>query len=341
MKNNDSKKSYPPDEITNLSISNLKYSFLVASLEMDVYKKIGNKKFTIDQFAKIIGLSYYSARALGQNLANMDLLIYKNGFISNSRLSNQWLKNDKLTNKLIKWLSDYSPSPTELINILKNPSGQPWYTIKKNSHNFFFKTFKKEPIDKSFYTDAHDLRIRWGEEISENYDFSKHTHLLDVGGACGGWTVGILKKYSNLSATIFERPEIINISREIIGKHPKLKHKINFMSGDFFLPMRTTSCDVVLLANVLHDWSIEDCEKILKNIKSSVSKKSTFLIKEFFFDNEWKNSDYGALQSMLVLGPKKESGWQPTYKEMNELLKKTGFHNIVTIKKSSLVIAKA
>ncbi len=320
---------YPPEFITELAISNLRASFFIASIKMDVYKKLEGKKLSLKQFHEVLNIPSTSARALAQNLSNMGLINYIDGKIINSSIAKKYLINDEITKKLIFWLSDYAPKPYELISSLKNPPRQPWYMFKNHQNNIVMDLFnKKNFIDSSFYTDPHDLRIKWGNELADKYDFSKHRCLLDLGGACGGWTIGILGQYPKLKAVIFERPEIATDIEKILKKHINIAHRIKIIKGDFFVDKIPETCDVVLLANVLHDWSQDDCQIILENIISSVKQNTAFLINEFYFNNNWKNSNYGALQSMLVLGPDNKSGWQPSYSEMKQLLKKVGLRKI-------------
>ena len=332
--------SYPPDFLVGLAISGLKKSFFIASIKMNVFSKIKGKKISLNDFSKELKIPEASARAMVQNLCNDGLLNYRNGNIFNSKLSEAYLVDDEVLKELFIWLSSYSPTPDEVISILQDPAPQPWYSIMDNRTGFFKKIFQKKFIEETFYTDPHLLRIKWGEELSKKYDFSNHKCLLDIGGACGGWSVGILNKNNNLRAIIFERKGISKIIKNILNKHVDLSERINVFTGDFFNKLPSfNNCDVVLMANVLHDWSPKDCKIILKNVISSVKSKTIFLINEFYFDNFWKKSNYGALQSMLVLGCGDKSGWQPSYNEMKNLLKSVGL-KIIDIKDNLIVAEK-
>jgi len=336
MKHIKSDPMFPPEVLTGLAISGLKYAFFIASIKMDVFKKIKGKMVTINQFSKILKIPLSSTRAMTQNLSNMDLLKFEDGKIFNSDLSEEYLTDDEITKKLMIWLSAYSPTPEKLISIIRNPPPQPWYSIKEQKQSLFDR-FRKKHMNASFYTEPHDLRIRWGKELADKYDFSKHTRLLDLGGACGGWTVGVLEKFPKLEAMIFERPEVVKFTDTMLHTHRNVRKRIKVISGDFFMDILPGSCDVVLIANILHDWSIKECQMILQNVIASVNSGTAILINEFYFDYNWRNSNYGALQAMLVLGPEGKSGWQPSYHEMENLLKNMGFHGIE--KKYNLVIA--
>lgn len=327
---------YPSELLTGLATSRLQYAFLSASIQMDVFNQIKGKKLTLEQFSKTLHIPASSARALVQNLSNMGLLQYEKGKICNSHDAETFLTDDDITKNFILWLSGYSPSPHKLISILRNPPRQPWYAIRQRKPSILDK-FRKKPVQSYFYLESHELRRRWGKELANKYDFSKHTRLLDIGGACGGWTVGVLEKYPKLEAVIFERKEVVEITRAMLSTRPGIADRVQVTAGDFFSSKIPGNCDVVLLANILHDWSVNECQIILQNIIASVRTGTAILINEFFFDDNWKGTNYGALQAMLVLGPEGESGWQPSYSEMKKLLQKSGLHKIT--EKNNLIIA--
>src|SRR3989344_6162507 len=121
---------YPPEILTELATSRLRSSFLMVALQLDLFKKLDNKKFKIEDFANLTSLPLASARVLGQNLANLGLLNYNHNKIVNSDLARKYLIDDKITKELINYLNSFYYSPQELIKLLKNHPEQPWYAIK-------------------------------------------------------------------------------------------------------------------------------------------------------------------------------------------------------------------
>lgn len=327
MRKNNHDDSYPPEKLVELATSTLRVSFFMISMKLNIYKHLHKKNITLKTFAQHYKMPIASSRAFTQNLCNMGLLVYQNGMLSNSKFADQYLLGDNVTKQLIQWLHAYSPKPEELLSTLTNPPKQPWYSYK-DKKNIFSKMFSPPPIDTSFYTKPHALRIRWGEELAAQYPFDRYSCLLDMGGACGGWSVGILHKNKKLRAIIFDQPDVIRTIQPIINTHTDLTNRIELIRGDFFKTRLPNTCDVVLLANILHDWSEKECRAILHNISSSLHSGTTILIREFFFKDDWTHSNYGAHQAMLVLGEDTKSGWQPSYTEMKNLLTTSGYTKI-------------
>ena len=98
----------------------------------------------------------------------------------------------------------------------------------------------------------------------------------------------------------------------------------------------------MLLANVLHDWTIDDGRQILRRVRAALPEGGTVLVKEFFIQDDWSPtaSTVGVGQALMGLGSPGKSGSQPTYSEMEHLLKEEGFsyterrHNLVIGRKA-------
>ena len=86
--------------------------------------------------------------------------------------------------------------------------------------------------------------------------------------------------------------------------------------------------DVVLLANVLHDWTQDRGRQLLTRVLGSMATGGAVLVKEYFLEDDWHGATESLVQSLWVIGPNGKSGWQPTYGEMESLLAEVGFCDV-------------
>ncbi|KAG0532218.1 hypothetical protein BDA96_04G089900 [Sorghum bicolor] len=93
--------------------------------------------------------------------------------------------------------------------------------------------------------------------------FAGVTSLVDVGGGDGTMAKAIAKAFPHVRCSVLELPQVVD-------KVP-VHGTVEFVAGDMmkFVP----SADVVLLKFVLHNWSDEDCVKILKQSMSAISTR--------------------------------------------------------------------
>ncbi|KAK1289768.1 hypothetical protein QJS10_CPB18g00724 [Acorus calamus] len=91
--------------------------------------------------------------------------------------------------------------------------------------------------------------------------FESITSLVDVGGLNGATLDAISKAFPHIKCTVFDLPHAITTSSL---DYPKLKR----IPGDMFKSV--PGAQAVLLKEILHEWSDEDCTAILRRCKEAV-----------------------------------------------------------------------
>ncbi|XP_008788395.1 trans-resveratrol di-O-methyltransferase-like [Phoenix dactylifera] len=87
--------------------------------------------------------------------------------------------------------------------------------------------------------------------------------LVDVGGGTGAMARAIAEAYPQVKCTVLELPYVVASS--------EASETVQLVAGDMF--QYVPPADAVLLKWVLHDWSDEECVKILKRCKEAVPSK--------------------------------------------------------------------
>ncbi|PKU68357.1 trans-resveratrol di-O-methyltransferase-like [Dendrobium catenatum] len=87
--------------------------------------------------------------------------------------------------------------------------------------------------------------------------------LVDVGGGTGLTAAALAKEFPGLKCTVFDLPHVVNSAKKMEG--------IQYVGGDMFLEL--PPADVALLKWILHDWSDEDCVRILQRCKEAIPPK--------------------------------------------------------------------
>uniref|UniRef100_A0A7C8YSG1 Uncharacterized protein n=1 Tax=Opuntia streptacantha TaxID=393608 RepID=A0A7C8YSG1_OPUST len=88
--------------------------------------------------------------------------------------------------------------------------------------------------------------------------------IVDVGGGNGTMAKAIVEAFSGIKCTVLDLPHVVE-------GLPAGKHNIVYMGGDMFKAI--PPAQVVLLKWILHDWSDEDCVKILQRCKEAIPSK--------------------------------------------------------------------
>jgi hypothetical protein len=252
-------KDINADSLFELLTSRISSYVFEISLDLGLFHYLHGAPKTMESISRFCKLPRSSTRIILQYLCSSGLVTLKEGLFTNSEEADNCLMNNDLEFDLRRYKIE--GNMLEFRRRLEAPDSQPWYQMKDNQKKIADTT----GITESFFTSEqiHAWRIRKGEELAESYDFTDHRQLLDVGGASGGWSIGILQSNKHLVCNLLDLPEVCRLSEGLLQDYVSLG-KLRITPGDFFNDEFPAGADVVLFANVLHDWSETDGTKILK-----------------------------------------------------------------------------
>lgn len=108
-------------------------------------------------------------------------------------------------------------------------------------------------------------------------------HLLDVGGGTGLYALACLREYPQLRATVFDRPNVLRVAEEFRSS-AGLVGRLELSPGDMFtdpLP----EADAILLSNVLHDWDVPECQRLIERCVDVLPSGGRLLIHDVFLND--------------------------------------------------------
>jgi hypothetical protein len=103
--------------------------------------------------------------------------------------------------------------------------------------------------------------------VVEAYDFRRFRSLVDVGGGSGVLLREILRAAPQMSATLFDRPEVVRDAQ------------LPAVGGDFFADV-PAGADAYVLSRVIHDWSDDEAVAILRTVRRAIPDTGTLLLVE-------------------------------------------------------------
>jgi hypothetical protein len=184
-----------------------------------------------------------------------------------------------------------------------------------------FEYFDEHPDELELFAEAmRSFSVATGAAVAETYDFSGIRTLADIGGSQGFILSLVLPKYPEMRSILFDLPAVVEGAPAFIKSYG-LEGRIDIRGGNFFESI-PSGADAYLLKHILHDWSDEDCLRILKNIYAAAEPGTKLLIVDTVIGarNEHQFAKILDIQ-MLVHLPGKER----TQAEWKELLHAAGF----------------
>lgn len=111
----------------------------------------------------------------------------------------------------------------------------------------------------------------------EEYDFTSFSHVCDVGGGHGHLLCHLLEAYPSLEGTVLDLPSVVAEEQQRLAPKLGVEERCTYAGGDMF--DEVPSADAYFLKWILHDWSDEECVRILSNIhEAAPSDGRVFII---------------------------------------------------------------
>jgi hypothetical protein len=131
-------------------------------------------------------------------------------------------------------------------------------------------------------------------------------HLLDVAGGTGFFTYEWLLANPDATATVFDRPEVLKVARELLANFCNsgrrgaagVRERVNLMAGDM-LTDELPAADLLLAASLFHDWPTPTCLELARKFAASLKPGGELWVHDAFLndtlDGPLANTDYSVV----------------------------------------------
>ena len=296
---------------------------LAAAVELDLFTKLSGRGVDAQELSWLLEIPARPSEMLLSACTALGLLEKRDGFYYNSPTAEEFL---------VKGRPYYFGNYVAMVHRhLYLPWGRLAEAIKTNKPQAWagdtFEEIADDPEAQRLFTEAmHSMSMFRAKAVFETFDLSPYVHLLDVGGASGAFCIEACRKYPRLRASIFDRPSALATAREKIAE-VVLSDRIKTCAGDFFKEELPKGSDVVLLSQVLHDWSPERNRVILGKCFAALPPGGLMLVCELMMDDEKTGPELAALLSLNMLIAT-EGGCNYTWSEYAAWLEAAGFREI-------------
>jgi hypothetical protein len=209
--------------------------------------------------------------------------------------------------------------------------------IQDGKQNAFVREFGRMAFDHALHDEGYaqvfdnamssysGTQAEWVLHALGTYDFSKISHLCDVGGGHGYMLSRLLAKYPHLKGTVLEREEVIADTTRLWAGKLGLGDRCQYVAGDMFkaAPM----ADAYMMKLILHDWNDDECVQILDNQRKAATPGGRVFIVEHVIPGA-DTPHFAKLFDihMMCWG----TGRERTEEEYAALLHKAGWKHVAT-----------
>jgi len=313
-----------PDRIIQVGLGFWSSKTLLSAIEMGLFTELGRKAGGLADLRARLGLHDRSAHDFLDALVAMGFLEREQGVYRNTPATDLFLDRNKpsyiggLLEMANRRLYGFWNDLTEALR-----SGKPQNEAKHGGEPFGVLYADPERL-AAFLRAMSGLSRAANIAIAERFPWARYHSFVDVGTAQGDLAVQIAKANAHLSGIGFDLDRVGPVFASYVAEHG-LEDRVRFVGGDFFTH-DIPRADVVLMGHVLHDWSLEEKQTLIRKAHDALPAGGALVVYEAIIDDERRQNAFGLLLSlnMLIETP---AGFDYTGADCRAWMKAAGFRD--------------
>ena len=169
------------------------------------------------------------------------------------------------------------------------------------------------------------------KEIADFYDLSPFKRLLDIGGATGTYTLAFLEKNPEMTAVLFDLPDVITLAEARLEREGILG-RVELVAGDFCYDELPRGCDLALLSAIIHQNSPQKNLDLYRKVHRALVPGGKLLIRDHVMDPERTFPPQGTLFAINMM-VNTEGGDTYTFAEIRDTLEEAGFVEVKLVRR--------
>ena len=311
-------RRWTADKILNMVRAFQPASVLAAAAELDIFSALAAHPMTAKSLSTKLGTDIRATTVLLDALTAMGLLTKQGDKYS-------------VPSDVAKILTEESPDNV-LPAILHQANGlRRWNQLARITQTG--KPAKCKPsihgraADEAAFIGAMDnFSAPIAGKVVNQLKPLRFTHLLDIGGASGTWTIAFLRALPGARATLFDLPSVIPLARRRIAR-AGLGDRVTFVAGDYYCDRLPSGADFAWLSAIAHQNSRRQNRALFRKIYSALKKDGVLVIRDVVMEPSRTKPLAGAMFAVNMLVATKGGGTY-TFDEFREDLTQADFTDV-------------
>ncbi len=291
---------------------------LLTAFELDLFTTLDNEAKTSAETAKSLGTDRRATDRLMNALTAMGLLKKKGDRFSNTPAASKHLVEGK---------RGYMGGLGHSLN-LWTTWGTMTDAVRKGT-----AAILREPINErqsewieTFITAMHMRAKQQAPKVVSYLNLKGVSKVLDVGGGSGAFSIAFVKAKKGLSATVFDLPNVINLTRKYVERDG-MGEFVDTVPGDYLKDDLGSKYDLVFLSEIIHSNSPDEVKLLFKKCVEALNPGGQLVVVDHIMSEDRTKPLMGALfaLNMLVSTP---AGDTYTESEIKTWMKEAGLSGI-------------
>jgi predicted O-methyltransferase YrrM len=314
--------SINPQTILELARNFMESRILLTGAELDLFTLLTSGSLSAEEVASRTGADLRALTIVLDALAAMELLVKREGKYSCPPAISSLLSKD---------------SPESVLPMVHHMAHvwQRWSKLTDRVRG-------KEEKDKdsavpetseipAFIGAMHAIAAKLAPRIVAAVGAGKARNLLDVGGASGTYTLAFLQAVPDMRATLFDRPEVIEMARKRL-QEAGLLSRATLVGGDFYRDEFPGGYDLAWVSAIIHQNSPRQNLDLYRKIFRALTPGGKIVIRDHIMEPDRTRPRDGAIFAVNMLAAT-AGGNTYTCEEIQSGLAEAGFVRVRLLQK--------
>jgi acetylserotonin N-methyltransferase len=299
---------------------------MFAAVSLGIFDRFHDAPATAASLAATLGVDSAALARLLDGCAALGLLRKHEGLYSNQPLAEAYLWSgspDSLRGYIRYSDEALYPMWGRLADAVREGSPR-WKQTFGVDGGIFGGFYRTNEAMRDFLRGMHGFGMLTSPSVVAAFDLSRFRRMADLGGGTGHLAMAACERYPGLRAVVFDLPPVAALAREH-AERSAVGGRIEVAAGDFFtgpLP----EADLYSLGRILHDWSDQKIESLLRAIFDRLPPGGALLIAEKLLAEDGVGPLAANMQSLNMLIV--TEGRERSLGEYTRLLRGAGFQEV-------------
>jgi predicted O-methyltransferase YrrM len=314
--------SINPQTILELARNFMESRILLTGAELDLFTLLASGPLSAEEVAGRTGADLRALTIVLDALAAMELLVKREGRYSCPPAVSVLMSKD---------------GPESVLPMVRHMA-HVWRRWSKLTD----RVRGKEEKDKdsvvpetseipAFIGAMHAIAAKLAPGILAAIGTGRARNLLDVGGASGTYTLAFLQAVPDMRATLFDRPEVIEMARRRL-EEAGLLSRTTLVGGDFYRDEFPGGHDLAFLSAIIHQNSPRQNLDLYRKIFRALVPGGRIVIRDHIMEPDRTRPRDGAIFAVNMLAAT-AGGNTYTYGEIQTGLAEAGFVRVRLLQK--------
>jgi acetylserotonin O-methyltransferase len=315
-----------PQPLLDLNEGFRRSKTMFVALSMGVFDRLHEAPATADAMAHDLKANPGAIESLLDACAALGLLRKEDGAYANEAVAEVylWSGSPYSLGGYVRYSDEtLYPMWANLTDAVREGSPR-WMQTFGLEGPIFSGFFRSEQTMRDFLRGMHGFGMLMSPKVAAAFDLSRFKRIADLGGATGHLVIAACELYAELHGVVFDLPQVAVLAREQV-ELSEARGRIEVIVGDFFeddLP----EADLYALGRILHDWSYEKIDFLLRKILRRLPAGGALLLAEKLLNEDRVGPTPANMQSLNMLVT--TEGRERTLGEYTHLLRAAGFREV-------------